>query len=185
MTGSIISLFSDDPLTFSLLFKRSEACWEQTGTEEGKTGVLQWWEMSVSHPVTVNLFTSAWTTLDRFGKCLKWLLFVQSGIVFGRSCCWDEAQDSTAHSIGEGEGGCITPICQDDSVCSAGGQSNNSASEFGVQVVRDKQAAHPESGGLLFQTTLHPLLAVFIFLPESDVCRDLRAQYITRSRYKI
>ncbi len=74
--------------------------------------------------------------------------------MFGRSCCWDEAQGSTAHSVGEGEGGCITPICQDDSVGSAGGQSHNCASEFDVQVVKDKQAAHPESGVLLFQNNL-------------------------------
>lgn len=99
----------------ALLFRRREACWEQTGAEEERTGVLQWWEMSVLRPVTVHLLPLAWTTLDRFGKCLKWPWFVRRGIEFGRSAAGMRPGARRRIVSVRGEGGCITPICQDDS----------------------------------------------------------------------
>lgn len=72
--------------------------------------------MSLSHPVTLNLLTSAWTTLDR--SVLNGHDLHRVGTVFGRTAAvsvWDEAQSSTAHSVDEVEGGYVTPICQDDS----------------------------------------------------------------------
>lgn len=69
--------------------------------------------MSASHAVKVHLPTPG---LNGTGNiCPK---FAQSGIVFGSGAAAsvrDEAKRLTANSVGEGDAGYITPICQDDS----------------------------------------------------------------------
>lgn len=182
MTGSIIGLFSDDPLTFSLLFKRSEACWEQTGTEEEcysgekcQRRTLWQWIYSLQPGQHRTDLGNVLNGLDlyRVGLCL-------AGVAAGMR---PRAQQHTV-SVRVKEGA-LHPSVKMTQCAVQGAKATIVLQSLVSKLRRINRQLILKVECFYFKTTL----AVFILnlrhhLPESDICRDLHAQYVTWSRYK-
>lgn len=121
---------------------------ERTGTEEERGGGERCQRRT---PWRLIHSFWQWTAQDRFGKCLKWVWFVQSGLVFGRS----------AAGMRPGvEGGVRYTDLPRWLTGGAGGQRHNSVSEW--------RAAHPESQACILSRA-----------DSASICGNLYAQYVT------